>query len=164
MLDTREMTPSETAPAPGDGAGPDGVEARIGVLEQQFALLFSAYRTRLRQQASDVDPALQPSGFRTLQELVSRGPVGAGELAESLGFDKSVLSRQLRQLESLGLVSRGQDPDDRRAVVITPTDDAVARIERIRNGARDEFRTNLAAWPTRDLDELARLLANLWPR
>ncbi|PZE62283.1 MarR family transcriptional regulator [Curtobacterium sp. MCPF17_047] len=158
------MTSSGTPPTAGDDGFPDGLEARVGVLERQFAALFSAYRTRLRQQATDVDPALQPSGFRTLQELVDRGPVGAGELAESLGFDKSVLSRQLRQLESLGLVSRGQDPADRRAVVISPTDDAVARMERIRTGARDEFRTNLAEWPTRDLDELARLLANLWPR
>ena len=90
--------------------------------------------------------------------------MGAGELAESLGFDKSVLSRQLRQLETLGLVSRGQDPDDRRAVVISPTEDAVARMERIRSDARDEFRANLTEWSTHDLDELARLLANLWPR
>ena len=158
------MTPSESEPvARGDGPS-GGVEARLEALERQFALLFSLYRTRLRQQAADVDPALQPSGFRTLQELVNGGPVGAGELAESLGFDKSVLSRQLRQLETLGLVSRGQDPDDRRAVVISPTEDAVARMERIRSDARDEFRANLTEWSTHDLDELARLLANLWPR
>jgi DNA-binding MarR family transcriptional regulator len=152
------MTPSETAPAAGGGAVPDAVDARIEGLERQFAMLFSAYRARLRQQASDVDPALQPSGFRTLQELVSGGPMGAGELAESLGFDKSVLSRQLRQLESLGLVSRGKDPSDRRAVIIRPTDDAVARMEEIRRGVRD------AEWSTHDLDDLARLLANLRPR
>ena len=67
MLDTREMTPSESEPA-ARGDGPSGgVEARLEALERQFALLFSLYRTRLRQQAADVDPALQPSGFRTLQ-------------------------------------------------------------------------------------------------
>jgi DNA-binding MarR family transcriptional regulator len=164
MADTREMTRPEPPTAADVSGGGVGLESRIDDLERQFAGLFSAYRTRLRQQAAEVDPALQPSGFRTLQELVGGGPTGAGALAESLGFDKSVLSRLVHQLESLGLVSRGQDPADRRAVIISPTERAVARMEQIRNGARDEFRSNLAAWPVHDLDELGRLLMNLWRR
>lgn len=164
MADTREMTSPETPTAADPSAVGGGVESRIDALERQFAMLFSAYRTRIRQQATEVDPALKPSGFRALQELVAGGPMGAGVLAESLGFDKSVLSRLLHELESLGLVSRGQDPADRRAVIISPTDRAVERMEAIRNGARDEFRSNLAEWPDHDLDELARLLVNLWPR
>jgi DNA-binding MarR family transcriptional regulator len=163
MAETREMTTPGT-PTAGLGESEVGVERRIDALERQFAMLFSVYRTRLRQQAAEVDPALQPSGFRALQELVAGGPTGAGVLAESLGFDKSVLSRLLHQLESLGLVSRGRDPHDRRAVIISPTEHAVARMEAIRDGVRDEFRRNLAAWPVHDLDELARLLVGLSPR
>lgn len=161
MVDTREMTPRDALLAVPLGEDPEGVESRIGALERQFATLFSAYRTRLRQRASEVDPALQPSGFRTLQELVSGGPTGAKTLAEALGFDKSVLSRQLHQLESLGLVSRSQDPTDRRAIIISPTEQAVVRMDRINGGARDEFRSNLVAWSLHDLDDLARLLTKL---
>ncbi|MBT2504130.1 MarR family winged helix-turn-helix transcriptional regulator [Curtobacterium sp. ISL-83] len=134
---------------------------KVDRIEQQFAAFFDGYRQRLRQQAAQLDPALQPSGYRTLFELVIGGPVGAGALAERLGFDKSVLSRQLHQLDDLGFVSREPDPSDRRAVVISATPDAVVRINQMRTDARDAFRGELSGWPEQDLDDLSRLLAKL---
>lgn len=130
-------------------------------IEHQFALLFDMYRSRVRAQAAEIDPALQPSGYRTLLELVVVGPASAGALAEQVGFDKSVLSRQLQQLERLGLISRAPDPADRRSVTVSATADAVDRIRRIRSGARDQFRRGLGRWPEDDLLELSRLLGNL---
>ncbi|BDZ48311.1 transcriptional regulator [Frondihabitans sucicola] len=141
-------------------AGSD-VSDEIDRLERQFGVLFDAYRQRLRQRSGDLDPALQPSGYRCVFTLVVDGPMGASPLADLLGFDKSVLSRQLHQLEELGLVSRAQDPADRRAVIISATPAAVERVEAIRSTDRDAFRARLAAWDRRDLDALTRLLAKL---
>lgn len=158
MVDTREVT---TPTTPGV---PDGIATRIDTLERQFAALYNAYRQQMRQRSDDIDPALQPSGYRTLVELVVGGPTGARDLAEALGFDKSVLSRQLHQLEELGLVTREQDPSDRRAVIISATPEAVARILAIRGHDRDAFRARLSTWPRADLDDLTRLLTALYSR
>ncbi|TQL56114.1 MarR family winged helix-turn-helix transcriptional regulator [Subtercola boreus] len=138
-----------------------GVAGRVDRLEQQFATLFDSYRQRLRQQATAIDPALQPSGYRTVLALIANGPSKAGPLADALGFDKSVLSRQLHQLEGLGLVSRAQDVDDGRAVILSATPYAMSQIQSIRGSRRDEFRTRLSRWDETDLDTLSRLLGNL---
>ena len=84
--------------------------------------------------------------------------------AETLGFDKSVLSRQLHQLEELGLVTREQDPRDRRAVILRPTPVAVAKVEALAQGDRDDFRAQMLDWEPGELDELVRLLAKLRDR
>lgn len=140
------------------GPADEDIAERVDRVERQFAQLFDGYRNRMRVQAAAFEPPLQPSAYRTLFEVVVSGPVGAGVLADRIGFDRSVLSRQLHQLEELGLVERSPDPTDRRSVVVTATVDAVASIERNRTVARDDFRRNLAAWPVTDLDDLSRLL------
>jgi DNA-binding MarR family transcriptional regulator len=155
---------STAEPAPGTApvsATPDGIEPAVNRLERQFTVLYAAYRQRMRDQTVAVDPALQPSGYRTLIQLVLGGRSGAGDLAEALGFDKSVLSRQLHHLESLGLISRDRDPADKRSIIISPTPEAISRVDRVRREARDDFRSRLGSWPQRDVDELHRLLGNL---
>jgi DNA-binding MarR family transcriptional regulator len=137
----------------------DGVDSAIVSVERQFMALSASFRHTMREQAAQI--ALQPAGYRVLVEVVTTGSSGASELAETLGFDKGALSRQLSALESLGLVTRERDPMDGRAVVIRATPDAVERVGRIRNEARDAFRERLATWPPQDLEELVRLLGNL---
>ncbi len=156
------MLPSVATPeaAPSDAVAQD-TDAALDRLERRFAVLYAAYRQRFRDQSAAVDPALQPSGYRTLVEIVLGGPVAAGELADALGFDKSVLSRQLHHLESLGLVARDRDPADRRSIIISPTAEAITRVDRVRRDARDAFRNRLGAWSPDEVDELDRLLGNL---
>ena len=161
MLHTREMTSEGARPAERDETT---TEARLDALERQFGVMFEAFRQRQREQALMIDPALQPTGLRTVAALVDGGPTGAGPLADLLGYDKSVLSRQLHQLEELGLVTREQDPSDRRAVIISATPEAVARILAIRGDDRDAFRARLSTWPRADLDDLTRLLTALYSR
>jgi DNA-binding MarR family transcriptional regulator len=51
--------------------------------------------------------------------LERHAPARVGELAEAARVDVSVISRQLQQLESDGLVEREPDPADRRASLLT---------------------------------------------
>lgn len=157
MIDT---TPAaHQCPArPGDPVSEE-VDSAIVSIERQVLTLFASSRRVLREQAAEME--LQPAGYRVLLEIVLTGSIGAGELAEALGLDRGALSRQLGALEALGLVTRERGSGDRRAVVIHPTPDAVRRVQRIRTSARTAFRERLAAWPRGDLEELARLLANL---
>jgi DNA-binding MarR family transcriptional regulator len=133
----------------------------IGLLERQLMALIDSYRQKYRERAAEFDEALQPAGYRTLMELVFLGPTSPTHLADTLGFDKSVLSRQLNQLEELGHVNRSQNPDDRRAVIISATPAAVTRIQALSEGHRDAFRARLATWNPEDVKELSRLLNEL---
>jgi DNA-binding MarR family transcriptional regulator len=143
----------------GDEATASQTDHTYTSIERQFMAILAKSRHGMREQAAQMD--VQPAGYRVLVELVALGSSGAGELAEALGIDKGALSRQFSHLESLGLITRERDIDDRRAVVIRPTPTAIDRIQRIRDNARSAFRERLASWPHHDLEELARLLAAL---
>jgi DNA-binding MarR family transcriptional regulator len=157
MIDA--VTDTEPHPASTGAAAADAADSAIVRVERQFLAIFASSRHILREQSAQMD--LQPAGYRVLLELVVAGSSGAGELAEALGLDKGALSRQLSSLEALGLVTRERHPVDRRAVVIRATPDAVEQVQSIRATARNAFRERLATWPRDDLEELARLLANL---
>src|SRR5919108_2976877 len=45
-----------------------------------------------------------------------------GELARRLGVTRAAVSQLADQLQALGLIERTSDPEDRRAVVVVPTD------------------------------------------
>ena len=56
-----------------------------------------------------------------LQELVDRGPLRLGALAEAIGATDPTTSRAVDGLVTTGLVGRRADPDDRRAVLHVAT-------------------------------------------
>jgi DNA-binding MarR family transcriptional regulator len=53
-----------------------------------------------------------------LERLVSRGPMGAGELAATLGLTTAAISAMASRLEAAGYARREMDPNDRRRVVL----------------------------------------------
>lgn len=58
-----------------------------------------------------------------LTEIGWAGAASLNILSERLGVDKSTMSRNIDILVNSGLVSRMTDPDNRRAVTITLTDE-----------------------------------------
>lgn len=77
--------------------------------------------------AAAAETSLSPAQACVLGRL--EDPRGMGALAEELGCDASNITQIVKRLETLGLVMRQQDPQDRRArvVVRTPHGDAVNR-------------------------------------
>ncbi|MEJ2038731.1 MAG: MarR family transcriptional regulator [Desulfosarcinaceae bacterium] len=57
-----------------------------------------------------------------LMEIDGQGPLNLGELAGSLGLDKSTLSRTVDGLVNIGLVERKPHPRDRRSILLSLTD------------------------------------------
>ena len=53
-----------------------------------------------------------------LERLVSRGPMGASELAATLGLSTAAISAMASRLEAAGYARREMDPSDRRRVVL----------------------------------------------
>lgn len=130
----------------------------IALVQEQLRVLATRMRAAWRRAASDVHPELQPLGYTILSTLAHSGPKHAGAIAECLETDKSVVSRQLRSLEELGLVSIAPDPDDGRARIVTATPEAVARIHEKGSGTERHVRSLLTAWPLDDARRLGELL------
>ena len=143
--------------APGDTMK----DVAIASVEDQFSALFRRVKAGMRDRAERIHPEMPVAGFLLLSLLERRGPTHAGRLAELLEMDKSIVSRQARWLEEVGLLRREADPADRRATFFALTEDAVRRVAEVRSGERTALYEQLRTWKTDDLDRLAELLALL---
>jgi DNA-binding MarR family transcriptional regulator len=108
----------------------------------------------IKEAAIPLDRAL----FPLLVVIDKWGPIGVVDLADRIGRDYTTVSRQVAKLESLDLVGRKSDAEDRRIreAAITPkgkimTAAVDAARERI---GRRIFKT----WEPHDIDELVRLM------
>jgi len=101
-------------------------ESSGGVLEERrsspgllLALIGQEAMRRLRE--AHTAHNLKPRQFQLLGLLHDHGPMGQGELGQTMGVDPSILVTLLNPLEADGFVSRERDPVDRRRHVVTLT-------------------------------------------
>ncbi|MFT4228705.1 MAG: MarR family transcriptional regulator [Microbacterium sp.] len=127
-------------------------------LETQFAGLFLRVRGLIAAQAERVSPGLLPGAYKVFATIVRREAVTPSVLAETMLMDKGQLSRTIRELEQLGLVHRTPDPHDRRASLLSPTADGLARLEAARSSRKSPLHAALREWELDDIRSLTRLL------
>ena len=96
-----------------------------------------------------------------LSAVVRHGPMRLGELAERLELQQSRASKEVRRLVEAGLVQQAPDPTDRRATLVTATEDGVTACKRWRVANLELLSERLDAWSDRDLQSLRRNLARL---
>jgi len=159
MTDHGELPP--VAGAPGDTAPSADVTEALAEVEEQMMVLAAYVRGAIREAATRIDPALQPFGLKILRSLRRCGPTHASALAESLDVDRSVISRQARLLQDLGLLELAADPADGRARFLAATPLAIQRMNEVPGGDKSFLYSRLAAWPEDELHEFARLLEKL---
>lgn len=97
-------------------------------------LCFRARRTA-RAITRAYDEALRPTGLQatqfTLMNAITLGPDGAqpmGQLASILALEISTLTRNLRSLETAGLIAVGRSEADRRVRVVRLTEAGKTRL------------------------------------
>ncbi|MCK2023978.1 MULTISPECIES: MarR family winged helix-turn-helix transcriptional regulator [Microbacterium] len=112
-------------------ASPDA-ETALGDLQTHLNLIFARTRTLWRESAARISPELQVGGYKLLTFIDRAGSVSAHELAERFEMDKSVVSRQVRMLEDLGLIESRPDERDGRLRVLTATPSACAALAELR--------------------------------
>ncbi len=88
--------------------------------------------------------------------LEARGSTRPGQIAAALNVDPSVISRQLVTLARLDLITRGTDPEDGRAELITITPQGRERLVQAREAICLALAERLGHW---DLDEIGRATA-----
>ena len=134
-----------------------------GVLEEHrdspglmLALLGQEAMRRLR--AAHTAHDLKPRQFQILGLLHDHGPLGQGELGQTMGVDPSILVTLLNPLEAGGYVARRRDPADRRRHHVELT----ARGERhLESASRAQRETEDALFAALDPDQRAQLRALL---
>ncbi|WP_417508859.1 MarR family winged helix-turn-helix transcriptional regulator [Microbacterium sp.] len=131
-------------------------------LQGHLNLLFARARTHWREAAARIDPQLQPAGYKLLMFIVRVGSANAHELAERFEMDKSVISRQVRMLEDLGLLESRPDELDGRQRVLTPTSEACTALAELRDDHTEKLRSTLAELTPEEMQgafKVFRLLA-----
>ncbi|MEW1722285.1 MarR family transcriptional regulator [Streptomyces sp. NPDC093109] len=129
-------------------------------LEKELSVFLRRARATSGEMAREVHPELEPAAYGLLVRLEECGPQRATELAGYFGVGKATMSRQLRALEQLGLLSREPDPADGRAWLVRITDEGRARFRRVRDARRELYVQRLADWDRAEVAELARLLGH----
>lgn len=142
-----------TAPEPGFDPALEQLEESLF----RFARTVAAIKVHSYAQDAPCDRA----GLAALHMLGHAGELRLSELAEALGLDPSTVSRQVRSLEDSGLVTRREDPEDRRAYHLALSDSGSATLNDLRGRRRDLLASALVDWSPRDRQRLAALLGRL---
>ncbi|MFH8786272.1 MarR family winged helix-turn-helix transcriptional regulator [Streptomyces roseoverticillatus] len=130
-------------------------------LERELAVFLRRARASSGEMAREVHPELEAAAYGLLVRLEDAGAQRATDLAAYFGVGKATMSRQLRALAELGLVTREPDPADGRASLIRITEEGRARFTRVRDARRAQYVRKLADWDRGEVAELARLLRQL---
>ena len=109
------------------------------VLEQQERM-FVCSRMPQTHDLLLVDLTMQQ--FKTVLLLGAQGSATAGQLARGLGVGLSTMTGIVDRLCERGMVTRGEDPEDRRATRVQLTTTGRDLVERL-NSVRREFMTRL---------------------
>ncbi|WP_194421723.1 MarR family winged helix-turn-helix transcriptional regulator [Microbacterium abyssi] len=147
-----------------DSSVPEIDEERIAAvtaLESEFGELITHFRRTIMANATRLSPGMLPGAYKTFTTIVRYGSSTASTLAEVLQMDKGQLSRTIRELEDLGLIQRVPDPADRRSVVISPTEEGLARLAAARRPQEGAVLRALGPWPVEDIRSLTDLLHRL---
>ena len=124
---------------------------------QLIRLLRLMDRKQAQYQAEHPD-AVERATYFLLVHLVKGGPQRSGALAEAVHSDPSTISRQIAHLVRLGLVERMADPEDRRATLLTATDEGRRVFEENRRMRIERFAGMLSDWSVDDRRTFAKLL------
>lgn len=145
----------------GTGTGDGGVAREFLALERELTVILRRARASSGEIARAVHPELEPGAYGLLVRLDECGVQRATDLAGYVGVGKATMSRQLKVLDELGLVTREPDPADGRASLIRLTEAGRVRVSRVREARRARYVSQLADWAPTEVAELARLLHRL---
>jgi DNA-binding MarR family transcriptional regulator len=99
---------------------------------------------------ADAMESLSLQQYRVLVLISSRGPLRSGALAAAIGVHPSTFTRAVDRLVAAGWVSREDNPDTRREVLIAPTEKALVLVGQVLDRRRAEFEAVLARMDTED--------------
>lgn len=99
-------------------------------LQQRALMAVRDYGIHLRlfQNAVDAWAGLNATDSECLRHLFFKGMATPSELARQTGLTSGAATAMLDRLEKAGLIERRPNPDDRRGILITPTESAAEKV------------------------------------
>ena len=137
------------------------LEARtdaVRALEAEFGDLINRMRRILADNADRLSPGMLPGAYKVFTTIVRRESVTLSALADSLVADKGQISRTVRELEELGLVTRTPDPSDGRSWLLSATPEGLERLAAARGPQEHTLLARLEGWSIDEIHSLTRLL------
>ena len=116
---------------------------------------------RAGSQEDWVSLSLTRAQLRVLMLLHQDGPAAVGQVANHIGVTLPSVTATVDRLVSQGLVSRQDDPNDRRRVINHLTPAGTTLIERLQEGRRARLVVALERLNDEDLRDLTRTLTVL---
>ncbi|TWE11439.1 MarR family winged helix-turn-helix transcriptional regulator [Rudaeicoccus suwonensis] len=107
---------------------------------------------------AEVAESLTMTQFRLLVVLTNEGTVRLNQLAGSLGVNASTALRTVDRLVAADLVSRTENPNDRREVQLAATDAGYRIVERATDLRRAEIARIVEAMPVSRRREIVKAL------
>ena len=104
---------------------------------------------------------LGTQGFTALAVIHVHGPLRVSDVAQHLGVDLSVASRQIASLTSEGYVERQPDAGDRRAQLVAATPAGRRALRESHRRMVSAFTRVLASWSEDDVTTLTQGLERL---
>lgn len=95
-----------------------------------------------------VEEAVTATQFRTLVVLETRGEINLNGLAELLDVNPSTAMRMIDRLLVAGLVTRRENPTNRREVLLALSDDGARIVQTVTEHRRVEIAKIVQAMPT----------------
>lgn len=134
-------------------------------LETEVGVLIRRVRRVIGERARLVHPSLQPASYLILTTIAQDQPVRASAISELFDVDKGAISRQVRHLVDLGLLTHEKDPADARASLLSLTDEARTRLADVTEHRQKQLGEKLSDWSDEALSsfvaELSRYNASL---
>jgi len=100
----------------------------------------------------------QASALALLQIIGEQGSLRLAEIAERQQVHPSLVTRQVRELEGQRYVAVEEDPDDRRAWLVSLTPEGVAESRRLHEIGMQRFELFVAEWQDAEVRQLTALL------
>jgi DNA-binding MarR family transcriptional regulator len=107
---------------------------------------------------AEVEETVTVTQFRTLVVLDTRGETNLNGLAEALGVNASTAVRMVDKLLAAGLVSRTDNPANRREVVLELTQHGAALVREVTERRRAEIARIVRKMPPAQRTELVTAL------
>jgi len=134
-------------------------ESQVGRFHHEVVELIKKYQFRDRNRMTAAGVSV--SQCYALECLARFGPQTMNELAERLYLAVSTLTRLVDQLAAKGLVTRTQDPVDRRVRRIAPTAKGLAHSEAAWRSVAASEREILASFPPSRREAVIEVIAKL---
>lgn len=140
--------------------GPSQTQDLSGV--HLWLVLWKASRTLESHSSRSIERfGVVPTDFGVLEALLHKGPLTIRQLGEKVLLTSGSMTTAIDRLETRGLVSRCDDPGDRRARIIKLTPTGRRFIERAFTQHRESMEQAVAGFAKKDRAALLELLRQL---